>query len=165
MSTKQSRTKAAWHTHDSNVKGRDSSAPRYLDREQLGDALAGEPFDDLGRDPELGNLEPLSRRAAGRRPTVVLVKQTFLRRELRARRQLCGIPETKPRRRGVEPRGRRERRRRPRGYSSQRRRLLLEQRGGERGHGTPPEGRRAAEDGVHGCTASASAAAAAAARV
>ena len=130
----------------------------YLDGEQLGDALLGEPIDDLGRDPQLGNLQTLVRRATGAGgPLVLLVERPLLgRRELRPRRRARGprLPEPQPRRVRVEPR-RRQRggRRQPRGHRPHRRRLLLEQRGRERGHGAPPEWRRAAEGGVHGCCA------------
>lgn len=61
----------------------------YLDGEQLGDALPGKPLHDLGRDAELGHLQPLLPGAASSapRPLLLLVEEPLVRRELRARRR------------------------------------------------------------------------------
>ncbi|KAB8118172.1 hypothetical protein EE612_060878, partial [Oryza sativa] len=59
-----------------------------LDWEQLGYAARGELADDLGRDPELGHLQPLLRAARSnstrlRPPLILLVEQPLIRRVLR----------------------------------------------------------------------------------
>jgi hypothetical protein len=120
----------------------------YLDGEQPGDALLSELVDNLGRDSQLGDVEPLI--PGGSAPLLLVEEGRLVGRELRARRGAGGprVPEPEPRGRRVEPRrgGRRAR---------DQRRRLLQHRGCEGRHGAPPQRRRAAEGGVHGSAAAA----------
>jgi hypothetical protein len=115
--------------------GRKWSLFSYLYGEQVGDALLSELVDDLVRDSQLGDLEPLIPR--GSAPLLLVEEGRLVGCELRARRGAGGarVPEPEPRGRRVEPRRRGSGERRAR---DQCRRLLLQHLGREGRHGAPP---------------------------